>query len=333
MRKLVLSLLLVLMFSPLLFARDPQVYFSIVFRKQIVVVGQDVQVFGLYSGDRDATTWQRCGWKNNSIFGIAVDPRSDGQNIFLACGNGVLRSLDGGQTWKVLTDWTITEVTKVYLDPTDSKTVYATSSFGLWKSTDYGETWKKIVNGLKPTSQTFCNALAVKPSDPRQLFLATADGVMKSDNGGDSWQQAGVAGREVHDIAVAPYDENLLAAATDDAGVYISKDGGITWRQSAMGMRGRTIYTVVFDPQNRGVLFCGGYLCGISKSENYGDKWAPLENEIADRSIRKLVLYPGDSRYLFAGLLNFGLWRSTDAGASFSCAGECDGRVYSLGIF
>ena len=49
MRKsITLLLLLLTMITLPLFARDPMIYFSIVFRKQITVVGQDVQVFGLY---------------------------------------------------------------------------------------------------------------------------------------------------------------------------------------------------------------------------------------------------------------------------------------------
>ncbi|HPI72148.1 MAG TPA: hypothetical protein PK843_12975 [bacterium] len=334
MRKSVV-LLLLLMFTVTLplFGRDPLIYFSIVFRKQITVVGQDIQVFGLYYGAKDAQTWERCGWKNNSIFGVAVDTRTDGQNIFLAAGNGVLRSLDAGKTWKIVTDWTITEVTKVYLDPLRPKTVYATSSSFVWKSDDYGDSWRKISQGLKPTSQTYCNGLALLPSDTRVLFLATADGIMKSVDGGENWQPCGLLGREVHEIQIAPYDETVLAAATDDAGVYVSRDGGKVWRQRAMGMRGRTIYTLVFDPVEKGVLYCGGYLCGINKSTDYGEKWTHLDNEISDRTVRSLAIYPTDNRLIFAGLLNYGLWRSADSGSHFTCAAEPDGRVYCMGIF
>ncbi len=323
----------VLVFSLPAWSRDPQIYFSIVFRKQITVVGQDIQIYGLYHGDKDAQSFTRCGWKNGSIFGVAVDPATEGKNIFLAAGNGVMASTDYGASWKIVTDWTITEVTKVYLDPLHEKTIYATSSSFVWKSTDYGVTWKKIVNGLKPTSQTYCNGLAMLPSNTDVLFLATADGIMKSDNGGEEWQSCGLAGREVHEIRFAPYDESVLAAATDDAGVFVSRDGGQVWRQRAMGMRGRTIYSIAFDPVEKGVLYCGGYLCGINKSTDYGEKWTPLYNEISDRTVRALAIWPTDNKLIFAGLLNFGLWRSDDGGAGFHCAAECDGRVYCLGIF
>jgi len=332
MRKIYALLLLFFIATPAL-AMDPQIYYSIVFRRQITVVGQDVQVFGLYYGDKDSETWQRCGWKNASIFGVAVDTRSNRQNIFLAAGNGVMRSLDYGQSWKIVTDWTITEVTKVYLDPQHPTTIYATSSSFVFKSEDYGETWKKITNGLKPTSQTYCNGLAMLPSNTKVLFLATADGIMKSEDGGENWQPCGLAGREVHEIQIAAYDESIIAAATDDAGVYVSRDGGKVWRQRAMGMRGRTIYSIAFDPQEKGVLYCGGYLCGINKSTDYGEKWSPLYNEISDRTVRSLAIYPTDNKLIFVGLLNYGLWRSQDGGDHFKCVGEPDGRVYCLGIF
>ena len=244
-----------------------------------------------------------------------------------------MASTDYGASWKIVTDWNITEVTKVYLDPMAEKTIYATSSSFVWKSADYGVTWKKIVNGLRPTSQTYCNGLAMLPSNTSVLFLATADGIMKSDNGGESWQPCGLSGREVHEIRFAPNDESVLAAATDDAGVFISRDGGKVWRQRAMGMRGRTIYTIAFDPVEKGVLYCGGYLCGINKSIDYGEKWTPLYNEISDRTVRALAIWPTDNKLILAGLLNYGLWRSDDGGAGFHCAAECDGRVYCLGIF
>ncbi len=330
-RPLMAILLLFIVTLPV-WAQSPHIYFSVIGRKKITVVGRDIYQTGLYKSNSGLDQWQHLGWENISIFGIDVDPVSEGQRIFAAAGNGVLRSLDGGASWKIVTDWQLTECQTVVIDTTDVQTVYVTSSFGTWKSMDNGDSWTELTAGLSPTSLTFNSCLIIKPSDHDVLYLGTADGLLVSNDGGTTWDRLGMTGREIHDLQVAPYDENLMLCSTDEAGVYLSRDGGMVWRQINMGLKGRAIYSVAIDPNTPGTFYAGGFLCGVSKTTDYGRTWEGLDNEITDKTVRDLAIYPLDSNRIAAGVLNFGFYQSTDGGEHFDCAAECDGRVWAVEI-
>ena len=128
-----------------MFASDPQIYFSVVGRKVLTVIGNDIYVNGLYIGNGNINDWVREGWKNNGINGIEIDPFSNGKVIYTACGNGVMRSDDYGKKWKILTDWDVTEVLCVKLDPQNNKIIYAATAYGIWKSSDNGVSWTKKI--------------------------------------------------------------------------------------------------------------------------------------------------------------------------------------------
>src|SRR5690606_35842277 len=97
---------------------------------------------GFYRRDA-AGAWVHSGWQNVRCAGLALDPR-DRRTVFLACGNGVLRSRDGGASWRVTTDWRVTEVLDVALDPFAPGSVYAATAYGPWHSADDGETWQPL---------------------------------------------------------------------------------------------------------------------------------------------------------------------------------------------
>ena len=325
-------LLLLLICSQVLVSQDSKIYFSVLGRRVSTVVGQDIVINGLYASNKDMNSFSHIGSNNFMPFNIAIDKKSNGKNIFLACANGVMRSTDFGSNWKILTSWEITEVQKVYLDPNNSNIIYLTSSFGVWKSTDFGETWIKKCDGLKLVSQTYNTCLAILPSNTNILYLGTANGIAISKNGGDSWETLDLSGREIYDIQIAPYDEKYMACGTEDAGVYVTTDGGKIWRQMNYGLKGNSIYTIAFDPARKGTIYCGGHLSGLNKSTDFGEKWIPYDNEINDKIIRAIVINPNKADEIYVGSLNYGLYKSSDGGKSFKCAAECDGRIWSITI-
>jgi photosystem II stability/assembly factor-like uncharacterized protein len=318
---------LFLLIPTIVFAKDPQIYFSVVGRKVLTVIGQDIYVNGLYLGNGTDNKWTREGWKNNAINDIEIDANSDGKVIYTACNNGVMRSEDYGKRWKILTDWDVTEVLNVKLDPQNNKIIYAATAFGVWKSNDGGNSWKKKNNGMQPVSQTFIPSLEILNN---KIFAASADGVLVSSDGGDSWSIAGLKGKEIHEIKKAPYDENILACVTEDHGVYLSKDQGKTWKQINLGLKTMAFYSVVFDPKNKGIMYCGGFKTGIYKTSNFGEKWIQLQNDITDKDVKVIAIYNENPEIIYTGLFNYGLYKSMDGGNSFSIAGEPDGRIGAL---
>ncbi len=121
---------------------------------------------GMYRTTNGGTTWQQLFDKENnlSIAYIVIDEKNP--KIIWAgtgdpdisgypmVGDGLYRSIDGGNTWKYmgLKDGRI--ISKIVLDPTDTSIIYAAAmglpmqrnnDRGLYKSIDGGTTWNQIL--------------------------------------------------------------------------------------------------------------------------------------------------------------------------------------------
>ncbi|MCX6898003.1 MAG: hypothetical protein NT105_04810 [Verrucomicrobia bacterium] len=130
-------------------------FFSAVFhptKDGVIYMGGDVA--GVYKSEDHGRNWRLInnGLADYAVYSLAVD-RTAPQTVYAATEDGLCKSMDGGEHWRLLPntgrkELRITGERKrsircVAVDPTDGKTVYAGSPAGqVFKSTDGGETWQ-----------------------------------------------------------------------------------------------------------------------------------------------------------------------------------------------
>lgn len=169
---------------------------------------------GLWVSDDTARTWRQVGWKHVKCYSVDVEPRSNGQNIYLACGNGVMKSTDAGNTWKIVTDHRITEVMDIRIDPADAKRVYIATPRGIWRSVDGGLTWADASTGLR---ERYVSRLAFDARNTGFLFATTEAGLFRSTTQGASWEYYQVADQATY--RGFSMDPNIDIVVVGDSGV------------------------------------------------------------------------------------------------------------------
>jgi photosystem II stability/assembly factor-like uncharacterized protein len=177
-------------------------------------------------------------------------------------GDGIYRSMNGGQTWENLGLQETRIVAKILIDPLDSKIIYAATmglpferneDRGLYKSVDGGKTWRQ---SLFVNKQTGVIDLVMDPSDNKVLYASawtrirnnretifngTACGIYKSSDAGQTWERLGgglPSGTNVGRIGLTTFngDPKLIFALVVNASsqldnIYRSSDQGRTWQK------------------------------------------------------------------------------------------------------
>ena len=207
----------------------------------------------------------------------------------------------------------------------------------------------------EPGNMGRVEAVAISPHNPN-LILAGGDvlGVGLSTNGGASWEQTlGITDcSEINDFTFDPVHSNVVWVGTL-SGPYQSIDSGKTWTLKRAGMppMSRTTLTapiqkVLFDPNESNTLLALGgnhrhmgygkigttAWGGVWKSTDGGANWARLTtiddaavggtNDGTGVLLNDAGFTAGSSRILYACSDQGGVYRSTDAGASFSKAND-----------
>jgi photosystem II stability/assembly factor-like uncharacterized protein len=123
--------------------------------------------------------------------------------LYIAAGNGVHKSTDGGATWKVTTGWNITEVLSVSPDPRDPNRVYIATPYGVFRSTDGCATWKDCSRGL---NSRFVSQVLASPLNNKEVYCVTEDGAYVSSDGAERWIRMASVGisAPLHSIPAIP---------------------------------------------------------------------------------------------------------------------------------
>jgi len=121
-----------------------------------------------------------------------------------------------------------------------------------------------------------------------------------------------------YSVAVDPKNPSIVAAATGDSGIILSKDKGETWTELASPRRASN---VAFDPLDANTIYGTFFTDGIQKSTDLGKTWTKLGANIpANVSFREVAVDPANPANVYAiGQAGWGgnLWISRDAGATW----------------
>ena len=184
--------------------------------------------------------------------------------------DGVLRSLDGGESWEDV-------------------------SGDLIKLADRPHLKSRIVSDTDIEGMMDTHALCVSSAQPGAVFLAVRMGLFKSADRGGTWEDMEI-GRfspltYARDLQVSPHDPRTLyaclspAARSEDGSLYKSDDLGRSWRRLDHGVKARsTMMAMGLHAKDPAQVFCatrGGQVFG---TQDGGATWReyPLPDGVAD---------------------------------------------------
>ncbi len=256
---------------------------------------------GVWKSSDTGTSWNNISdghFNTASIGAIAVAP-SDLNVIYVgtgsACirgnastGDGMYRSLDGGDSWDHIGLPDAGTIARVVVHPDNHDLVYAavfghpfgpSEERGVYRSKDGGSTWEQV---KFISNEVGAIDLSMNPDNPREMYAAfwrferkpwtTYDGsedggLYKTKDGGDTWEKLGgglpegLTGRI--GVSVSPADPTrvyaLVSAHDPDGGLYRSDDSGKTWQKinRDRNLRQRHWYYshVTADPTDRDTVY------------------------------------------------------------------------------
>ena len=306
-------------------AQQPSILHAGLIKTQGYVVGAPLVASGLQRFDGNQS-WTHLGWNIPRVSGLAYDPTNP-DILFLACGNGGLRSLDGGLSWRITTDWRVTEAQDVAVDPHEPAHVYLATAYGLWATTDRGETWREANNGL---SKKYAQAVAVDRTQARRVFAGTEGGLFVSEDGAQSWTRVAPF-EDVLDIQQSPTDPLTWLAGTQNDGVLTSKDGGRTWQTARQHtVREATIYAVAVDPNDASRMAAAGWDTNVLVSTDGGRSWTQRGRRLPTPHFYEVLFDPNTPGRLWAATVEKGIFFSDDFGQHWTPAGMDGTLVFDM---
>ena len=178
----------------------------------------------------------------------------------VSSGYGLWKSVDAGKTWDFSGLPKSRHIPRIVIHPTNPDIVYAavlgniykpTAERGVYKSTDGGKNWKKV---LFSNADSGAVELVMDPTNPRVLYASTwrvnrtpyslnsggeGSALWKSTDEGQNWEEislnegfaSGILG--IMGVTVSPINPQkvwTIVENKDEGGVYLSEDGGTTWK-------------------------------------------------------------------------------------------------------
>ena len=195
------------------------------------------------------------------------------------------------------------------------------ASGGVFKSVNNGTTWEAVFDDQVSIS---IGDIAIAPSNPSIVYVGTGEqnnrqssswgyGMYKTMDGGKTWLHLGL--KDTHHIGrvqVHPADPDIVWVAAvghlwgpnEERGVFMSTDGGATWRKTLYINENTGVIDLAVDWESPNILYAaayqrqrtgfgfngGGPHGGIYKSTDGGKTWRKLIRDLAEGDVGRIGL-------------------------------------------
>jgi photosystem II stability/assembly factor-like uncharacterized protein len=203
-----------------------------------------------------------------------------------------------------------------------------------------GDGWIELNRGLKGKEATEVIARGI------DILAGTVEGVFRSQDLGHTWSPAkeGLTTRHIRSMYFYPGLEELVFSGTEPAGIFVSYDGGWTWRScpEVAQLRDRHSWMLPYSPEAgcvRGFAFHGrqGYAAvevgGVLGTNNAGENWNLVEGSHGEpdfdhkegyvhADVHSIFVHPSSPKLVLAPT-GGGLYLSQDGGKSWELIYSC----------
>jgi photosystem II stability/assembly factor-like uncharacterized protein len=283
----------------------------------------------VYKSRDGGGTWERFpSFSARRVTTLAIDPLLPATVYAGTMGDAVYKSPDGGQRWlphNVGLKEHVSFVNQFVFHPALNEKIYIATTVGAFYSKDAGREWEERMNGMKEVH--IVTSIAIDPKDPTILYGGTTGGIYRSDDAAMSWKRinAGLIPESelmasmalgVNVIEIDRMNPDIVYAGTTK-GLFRTKNKGETWVRIGQSLPDLFISSLLLHPTEPSMVYIGGP-AGVWKSVESGKTWMAVNQGIATLNIRALAMNPKNPQLLYAGTNGSGLYRSTDAGATWT---------------
>ena len=275
---------------------------------------------------------------NSNVIWVGTGENNNQRSV--SYGDGVYKSLDGGNTWEHMGLKTSEHIGKIIVHPKNSDIVYVAAigplwskggERGLYKTINGGKTWESIID---VDEHTGVNDVVMDPRNPDILYASTfqrrrhvftyvgggpGSGLQKSTDGGVTWNKVekGLPTTELGRIglAISPVNPEIIyaivEAADNKGGFFASTNRGASWQKRGNHVTSGNYYQeIIADPVDENTIYSMDTWMSVSHNggktfEKVGEVYKHVDNHC-------MWINPNNNKHWLVGC-DGGMYETFDA--------------------
>lgn len=231
----------------------------------------------------------------------------------------VLKSLDGGRTWKKSREMHGESVRALAMATSDPDLMVAGTLTGVYRTRDGGEHWSLISPPNHPDIRNV-ESIAIDPRDPETIYAGTWHLPWKTTDGGLTWKNIKngvIDDSDVFSIIIDPLSTNVVYASAC-SGIYKSESGGEQFKKmQGIPSTSRRTRVLMQDPTRAEVVYAGTTE-GLWRTVDAGHSWNRLTG--SNIIINDILVDANDPKKIMLATDRSGVLITADWGNSFTAA-------------